>query len=261
MIKKIKKLKKITSEIKLLAFEMLNKKGGGHYGGSFSCAEILVNIFFFQKKPIDHFILSKAHAGVIYYSLLAKKKIIPLKYLKTYGAENSKLGVHGEHDLINNIEFSCGSLGHGLSYACGLSLGTKKRKRKKKIFVILGDGECQEGSVWEAAMFAGHHKLSNLIVYLDNNKKQSSGKVSSIMKIDPIDQKWKSFGWNVIKVNGHNHKEIIKAYKKISTIKPNIIIADTIKGNGISFLENKNNCHYDRLDKTNIIKAYKQLQL
>jgi transketolase len=160
VIKKIKKLKKITSEIKLLAFEMLNKKGGGHYGGSFSCAEILVNIFFFQKKPIDHFILSKAHAGVIYYSLLAKKKIIPLKYLKTYGAENSKLGVHGEHDLINNIEFSCGSLGHGLSYACGLSLGTKKRKRKKKIFVILGDGECQEGSVWEAAMFAGHHSLS-----------------------------------------------------------------------------------------------------
>lgn len=252
-------LKKITKEIKLNAFDMLNKKGGGHYGGSFSCAEILTNIFYSQKKDKDHFILSKAHAGVIYYSILAKKKQIPTKLLKTYGKENSKLGVHGEHDLVNAIEFSCGSLGHGLSYACGLALAIKIKKKKKKIFVLIGDGECQEGSIWEAAMFAGHNKLGNLVVYLDNNKKQSSGKVSSIMNIDPIKDKWKSFGWNVIKINGHSHRQISKAYLKVKKNKPNIIIADTIKGNGIKFFEKKNNCHYDRLDKDKIKQAYKEL--
>ena len=252
-------LKKITKEIKLDAFDMLNKKGGGHYGGSFSCAEILTNVFYNQKKDNDHFILSKAHAGVIYYSILAKKNKIQKKLLKTYGRENSKLGVHGEHDLLDAVEFSCGSLGHGLSYACGLALANKIKKKKNKIFVLIGDGECQEGSIWEAAMFAGHNKLKNLLVYLDNNKKQSSGKVKSIMNIDPLKDKWKSFGWNVIKINGHSHKQIFNAYLKIKKNKPNIIIADTVKGNGIKFFEQKNNCHYDRLSKDKIKQAYKEL--
>ena len=131
MKNKIKELIKITKEVKLQAFRMLNNKGGGHYGGSFSCAEILVNIFFNQKKKKDHFILSKAHAGVMLYSVLAKKNLISKKLLETYGTENSKLGVPGEHDLLKAIEFSSGSLGHGLSYANGLALAVKKKNIKK----------------------------------------------------------------------------------------------------------------------------------
>lgn len=255
------KLKKITKEIKLQTFDMLTKKGGGHYGGSFSCAEILTNIFFKQKKEGDHFILSKAHAGVIYYTILAKKGKIRTSLLKTYGKENSRLGVHGEHDLVSAIEFSCGSLGHGLSYACGLALANKINKKNKKVFVLLGDGECQEGSVWEAAMFAGHHKLDNLIVYLDFNKQQSSGKIKNILKINPIIDKWKSFSWNVLNINGHSHNQINNAFKKIKKNKPNIIIADTIKGKGLSFLEKKSSCHYDRLDNKQINKAYEELKI
>ena len=261
MKNKIKELIKITKEVKFQAFTMLNNKGGGHYEGSFSCAEIIVNIFFNQKKKNDHFILSKAHAGVILYSVLAKKNLISKKLLETYGAENCKLGVHGEHDLLKAIEFSSGSLGHGLSYANGLALAVNKKNIKKNIFVILGDGECQEGSIWEAAMFASHHKLKNLIVYLDLNQKQSSGKTSSILNIEPISKKWRSFGWNTVVVDGHSHKNLSHAFKKIKRTRPNIIIAKTVKGNGVSFFENKSSCHYDRLNKDQIEKAEMELNV
>lgn len=256
---KILKLQKITKDVKISTFNMLNQKGGGHYGGSFSCAEILVNIFFSQMKPQDKFLLSKAHAGVIYYALLANKKIISKKLLTTYGKENSKLGVHGEHHLLKQIDFSCGSLGHGLSYAAGVALSFLKTNKNKKIYVVIGDGECQEGSIWEAALFSSHHKLKNLVVILDYNKKQSSGTIKSILNLDPIEKKWKSFGWKTLRINGHSHIELEKAFKKTSKSLPTVIIADTIKGRGISFLEKKNDCHYDRLDYQQQQSAYKEL--
>ncbi len=255
MNKNIKKLKKITQSIKIEAFNMLNRKGGGHYGGSFSCAEILTKIFFSQLKKGDKFYLSKAHAGVIYYAILAKKKIIPYKLLNTYGDENSKLGVHGEHHLLNQIEFSSGSLGHGLSYASGVALAILKQKERNKVYVVIGDGECQEGSIWEAALFAAHHKLNNLIVILDFNKKQSSGTTKSILNLEPMEKKWRSFGWKVFRINGHSHIELNKVFKKINNTAPTIIIADTIKGKGISFLEKKLDCHYDRLSSQEKIIA------
>jgi transketolase len=259
MNRKITKLQKITKEVKINSFNMLNQKGGGHYGGSFSCAEILVNVFFSQIKFGDKFLLSKAHAGVIYYALLAKKKIISQKLLTTYGKENSKLGVHGEHHLLKQIDFSCGSLGHGLSYAAGVALSFLKTKAKKKIYVVIGDGECQEGSVWEAALFSSHHKLKNLVVILDFNKKQSSGTIKSILNLDPIEKKWKSFGWKTLRVNGHSHVELERAFKNTSQKLPTIIIADTIKGKGISFLEKKIDCHYDRLNFQQQQSAHREL--
>jgi transketolase len=259
MLKKIERLKKITKQVKISTLEMLNQKGGGHYGGSFSCAEILINIFFSQMKPSNKFILSKAHAGVIFYAVLAKKKLIPENLLKSYGKENSKLGVHAEHHLLKSIDFSCGSLGHGLSYASGLALSFLKKKINNKVYVLIGDGECQEGSVWEAALFSSQHKLKNLIAVLDYNKKQSSGTVKSILNLDPIEKKWSSFGWNVLRINGHSHVELEKAFKKTNTNMPTIIIADTIKGKGVSFLEKKIDCHYDRLTLNEQKKAYKEL--
>ncbi len=253
----IKKLISKTNKIKLDTFKMLNSKGGGHYGGSFSCAEILVNIYFNQLKKKDKFILSKAHAGVILYAILAEKKKISKKLLSTYGKENSILGVHGEHDLLKNIDFSCGSLGHGLSYAAGVCYANKKNK----VYTLIGDGESQEGSIWEAALFASQHKLSNLIVILDYNKKQSSGLIKDILNLDPIVPKWKSFGWHVIRCNGHNHNSLNKSFKKINKNKPNIIVADTIKGKGLSFLEKRKHCHYDRLNNEQKIKGLEELNI
>ncbi len=254
-------LRKTCKQIKLQAFEMLVNKGGGHFGGSFSCAEILTSLFFNILKKKDKFIMSKAHAGVILYSVFFKKKLINKKILKSYGQENSLLGVHGEHDLLKHVEFSCGSLGHGLSYSCGLALGYKRKRKKTKVFCLIGDGEMQEGSIWEALLFAAHHKLNNLFIILDNNKKQSSGLVKEILNLEPINKKISSFNFEIKSCNGHDIKEIIKnilTFKNKN--KPKFLIANTIKGKGIKFLENKKDCHYDMLEK-DIIEKFKRKHL
>lgn len=253
----LKKLSKITNELKIMAFEMLNKKGGGHYGGSFSCAEILSSLFFKVMKKNDKFILSKAHASVILYAVLFKKKKISLKTLKSYGEENSSLGVHGETELLKDIEFSCGSLGHGLSYSCGLALGFKKKGLNRKVFCLIGDGEMQEGSIWEALLFASQHQLDNLTVIVDYNKKQSSGKLNEIISLSPLDKKIKSFNFDLQITNGHNLKNLITSFNNLkkNNKKPKFLIANTIKGKGIKFLEEKNDCHYDSLPKKVIEKA------
>ena len=251
-------LKKECKEIKIAAFEMLVSKGGGHFGGSFSCAEILTSLFFNILRKKDKFIMSKAHASVIMYSTFSKKKIINKKILRSYGQENSLLGVHAEHDLLDSVEFSCGSLGHGLSHSCGLALGYKKKKINVKIYCLIGDGEMQEGSIWEALLFAAHHKLNNLYVMLDNNKKQSSGLVKDILNLEPIKKKISSFNFDVKSCNGHDIKDIITKIKSFKNYnKPKFLIANTIKGKGIKFLENKIDCHYDVLDK-NVIEKYKK---
>ena len=144
------------------SFKMLQRKGGGHFGGAFSCAEILSVLYGQIMNEGDRFILSKAHAGVALYSILSQCGIIGKDILNTYGDDDSTIGVHGEIDFVPGVEFSCGSLGHGLSFASGLALGKKKKNETGNIYVLLGDGECQEGSVWEAALFASQHKLSNL---------------------------------------------------------------------------------------------------
>jgi len=255
-------LENISKEIKIKAIEMLAKKGGGHFGGSLSSAEILTSLFFKVLKKKDKFIMSKAHASVILYSVLFKKKIINGKLLKTYGGENSLLGVHGENELLKSIEFSCGSLGHGLSYSCGLALGYKKKRLNRKVYCLIGDGEMQEGSIWEALLFAAHHKLDNLYVILDNNKKQSSGFVKDILNIEPVSKKVSSFNFELKISKGHEIRDIISkllGFKKKN--KPKFLIANTIKGHGVKFLENKHDCHYDVLDKKIVNEYIKSLNL
>ena len=257
-MKNLVNLKKISKEIKIEAFDMLVAKGGGHFGGSFSCAEILTSLFFNILNKKDKFILSKAHASTILYATFFKKKIISRQILKSYGKENSALGVHGEHDLLKAVEFSCGSLGHGLSHACGLALGFKKKKMNIRVYCLIGDGEMQEGSIWEALLFAAHHKLNNLYVILDNNKKQSSGLVKDILNLEPIKQKISSFNFDLQACDGHNIKEIINrinSFKKPN--KPKFLIANTVKGKGIKFLEKKTDCHYDILQK-DIIQKFRK---
>ena len=255
------KLEIIAKKIRQDSFKMLQQKGGGHFGGAFSCAEILTVLYGQVINEEDRFILSKAHAGVALYSILSQCGILKKNILNTYGIDGSILGVHGEKDFVPGVEFSCGSLGHGLSFATGLAFGKKKKNNSGNIYVLLGDGECQEGSIWEAALFASQNKLSNLTAIIDNNKKQSSGLLKNILDIEPIKTKWSSFGWHTTEIDGHCFKEINKAIQQNINIKtkPKMIIAKTIKGKGVGFLESKEDCHYDRLSSEEARIAWEAL--
>ena len=255
-----KKLKTLSKRIRKSIFEMITRKGRGHYGGSLSCVEIIIELYYKQMNKDDRFILSKAHAGPTLYSVLAEKKYIDKELLKTYGQEGSILGVHPEHDLIPEIEFSCGSLGHGLSYSIGVALGLKKKNLKNCVYTLIGDGESQEGTIWEAALFASHHKLNNLIAITDYNKKQATGAIKDVLKIEPLVDKWKSFGWETIEIDGHSYDDLLKCFNNFKEEqKPKMIIAHTIKGKGISYLETKKDCHSDKLNQQQIEAALREL--
>ena len=254
-------LRQIAKKIRQDVFQMLNNKGGGHYGGSFSTIEILVSLYYNFMKSRGRFVLSKAHAGAALYSVLAAKKLIDKTLLKTYGKEGSILSIHPEHDLLSSIEFSCGSLGHGLSFSIGLALGLKKKNKSNRVYCLLGDGESQEGSVWEAALFAAQHKIDNIIAITDYNKKQSSGLIKNILNLESLVEKWGAFGWHVIEADGHSFEDLFHAFSILdeSKGKPKMLIAHTIKGKGISFLENREMCHFDRLSEKEINRAKEEL--
>jgi len=249
IIKDKNHLENIAKNVRKDIIKML--ENGGHFGGTLSCVEILTSIYFNRLKKEDKLILSKAHASAALYSILSKKGIIDKKLLLTYGKKGSCLGIHAEFNLVPGVEFSCGSLGHGLSFATGMALAKKLRKEDGIIYVIIGDGESQEGSVWEAAMFASHHKLDNLVTIIDYNKIQSMGRIEDIINLEPFGDKWKAFGWNVIDVDGHDFGDLLNKFYDVSTEdnKPTVIIAHTFKGRGLSFLENQSNCHYYRLNE------------
>ncbi len=255
------KLEKYAKEVRRDLLDML--VDGGHFGGAYSCVEILLTLYMNSLTKKDKFILSKAHASATLYSVLSKKGIIDNKQLITYGKKDSNLSVHAESHLVPGVEFSCGSLGHGLSYGAGLALGSKLKNKDGRIFVLLGDGECEEGSVWEAAMFASHHKLDNLIVTIDYNKIQSMGRVKDIVGLEPFVDKWRSFGWDAIEVNGHDFGTLIQTYKKAphSKGKPIVIIAHTLKGKGLSIIENKSNCHFYRPTEKELSVAKEELKV
>jgi transketolase len=258
---KNEKLSFVAKVIRQEIFQMITDKGGGHYGGSLSAVEILVSLFYKVISPGDRFVLSKAHAGAALYAVLASKKIIDKKLLKTYGKEGSVLGIHPERELLPQIEFSSGSLGHGLSFSIGLAMGLKKLEKSNNVYCLIGDGESQEGSVWEAALFAAQHKIGNIIAITDFNKKQSSGLIKDILGLDKLKEKWKAFGWHAIEVDGHSFKDLNQIFYQINKVKekPTMIIAHTIKGKGISFLENREMCHHDKLSEKEINIAQKEL--
>lgn len=254
-------LENIAIEMRRAVLSMLVNVGGGHFGGAYSSVEILVVLYFRIMSDKDKFIMSKAHASVALYALLAKKGIIDGNILNTYGKKGSILGVHAEAHLVPGIEFSSGSLGHGLSYGAGVALANKMNKKNDRVFVLLGDGECQEGSVWEAAMFASHHKLDNLIAIVDYNKLQSMDKIENVIGLEPLVDKWRSFGWKVLQTDGHNIDDLIKTFELslYPDHKPIVIIAHTIKGKGLSFLENTPQSHYKRLSDEELKIAKKEL--
>lgn len=239
--------------------EMTHLSGGSHIGAILSVADIVAVLYadvmrYIPDKPEwigrDRFILSKGHAGAAIYAALAELGFFPVEELKTHYANGSRLSGHVSHHL-SGVEFSTGSLGHGLSAGVGMAYAAKKdRINDHKVYVVLGDGECNEGSVWEAALFANHFRLNNLVAIVDHNRMQSLDFNENTLEIEDFASKWSAFGWNVIEINGNNHKELKEAFIKINELaktalhKPTVIIADTIKGYGISFMENDILWHY-----------------
>ena len=255
MENKIKKLEILANKIRNHVLDMTSEGSSSHIGSVFSIADILaclygglmnVNPKNFKNKKRDRFILSKGHAGAGVYAALAESGFFSTELLKTHYKDGSALSGHVSHKNIPGAELSTGSLGHGLSVGVGFAISAKLDKRKNKVIVLLSDGECDEGSNWEAIMFSAHHKLDNLIAIIDYNKLQSLDSIENTLNLEPFVDKWLAFGWNVIEVDGHNVQDISDAYKKASECfhKPTCIIAHTTKGKGVSFFENKVLWHY-----------------
>ena len=238
--------------------QLSQKVGALHIGGSFSSVEILDVIFNYLKKKNDRFILSKGHCGILQYVILEDKKIISKKFLESYCQKNSKLGVHPDYGNPG-IEASTGSLGHGLSVATGFALAAKRKSLNFNSYALLSDGELDEGSNWEAILFAPHHNLNNLTCIVDYNKLQSLTSVKETLNLEPLVDKILSFGWDVFDIDGHNHDDIKNAIKA-KTSKPKFIIANTTKGKGISFMENKVVWHYRSPNEDELIKGLKELE-
>lgn len=245
-------------KIRRHGIEMTHLSGGSHIGAVLSVADIIAVLYadvlnYNAKDPEwegrDRFILSKGHAGAAIYAALAEEGFFDVEELKTHYQDGSRLSGHVSHHLPG-IDFSTGSLGHGLSAATGMAYALKKDLKKPKVFVVLGDGECDEGAVWEAALFANHFRLNNLVAIVDHNHMQSLDFQENTLEMEDFGRKWSAFGWNVIEINGNDHNQIKEAFMRVEENqqneehKPTVIIANTIKGYGISFMQNDILWHY-----------------
>ena len=248
-MKDISFLKEKAKEIRKSIVSMITEAKSGHPGGSLSATDILTALYFSEMnvdpanpkmEGRDRFVLSKGHAAPAIYATLAEKGYFSRDELMTLRKFGSRLQGHPDMKKLPGIEISTGSLGQGLSVANGMALNAKIFDENYRTYVVLGDGEIQEGQIWEAAMTAAHYKLDNLCAFLDSNNLQIDGNVSEIMGVEPLDKKWEAFGWNVIKIDGHNFEEILSALEKAKECKnkPTMILAKTVKGKGVSFMEN-----------------------
>jgi transketolase len=268
----IKNIKKFSLEVKKNILEMALAAGASsaHFGGALSIVEIISILFAHQmkidKKNVnwekrDRFILSKGHACLAYYAALCEIGYISKEELKTFEKNDSNLLGHPVKNTKLGIDFSNGSLGMGLSLGIGVALSSKKKKLNFNVYVILGDGECNEGSVWEAAMAAPNFKLDNLYVIIDKNNFQQTGSNKEIMSVENLKDKWSSFGWHAIELDGHNIEDLFEFFKNSQKIKkPKAIIANTVKGKGFSFSENNNQWHHSVLTKSLYEKAIKEIK-
>ncbi len=260
----------LAKKLRMDVIEMSHRAKAAHLGSALSTIDILSVLYssFLQIYDLDNkkyedrdrFILSKGHAATALYATLAYFGIIDKEELLYYGKKGSLLEEHPSTKLAG-VEASTGSLGHGLPIANGISLSAKILSKKFKVYVLMSDGECNEGSVWEAAMFASKNKLDNLTAIVDFNKWQATGRSQDVLQLDPISDKWKSFGWEVIQIDGHSHKQIAEAFSQTSNEKPKLIIADTVKGKGVSFMEDDNNWHYRSPNEEEVMLARHELGL
>jgi transketolase len=250
---------------------MTAKAGSGHPGGSLSAVEIVTALFFHvlrhdPRNPRwpdrDRFVLSKGHAAPLLYATLAETGYFPTAELLTLRQLDSRMQGHTDMTVTPGVEMSAGALGQGLSFAIGIALAGRLDRRDYRVYVLIGDGECDEGQVWEAAMAAAHFKVDNMVAIIDRNRQQIDGWTYEVMDTEPMDEKWRSFGWHTIEVDGHDLAQIIAAFEEAKTIKgkPTAIIAHTTKGKGVSFMENNLDFHGTAPTPEETERALKELE-
>lgn len=263
-------LKEQARIVRIEILKMLTQAGSGHTGGSLSATDIVTALYFYKMRhdPLnpklpdrDRFILSKGHAAPLLYAVLALTGYFDKSILNTLRKIGSPLQGHPSSKLVPGVEVSTGSLGQGLSVANGIALGLKLNNSSSRVYCLLGDGEIQEGQVWEAAMTSSHYFLDNLCAIVDMNELQIDGRCSDVMKIDPVMPKWKAFGWHVFEIDGHNMKEIVDTLDEAEHIKgkPSVILAKTVKGKGVSIFEGKVEYHGLAPTKEELEIALKEL--
>ncbi len=267
MLKKVNQIKKLSYKIRKIILDISYNCGEpSHIGGALSIVEILsviYSIFDIKiNKPFDRFILSKGHGFLALLSILHCKGFIKKKKdLMQFQKNESEFIAHPIMNKSIGIETSNGSLGQGLSFGVGLAISYKKKNKDNSVIVVVGDGECYEGSIWEAAITATEQNLNNLFVVVDCNGHQNDGAIDKMMSYEEMKKKWKGFGWNVNSCNGHNVLALINAFKKGSKSKPTAIITKTIKGKGVNFMENNNDWHHGRLTKELYLQSIKSINL
>lgn len=267
----VAEMEAIAKRLRRDIITMIGKAGSGHPGGSLSAVEILTTIYFkvMKHKPQDphwaerdRFILSKGHAAPALYATLAECGYFPVEELLTLRQMDSRLQGHTDMTRTPGVEMSAGALGQGLSFAIGVALAGRLNAKDYRTYVLLGDGECDAGQVWEAAMSAAHFKVDNLVAIVDKNGLQLDGWTHDIMNLDPFPAKWQAFGWQLIEVDGHSIPQLLQAFDKAKKVKgqPTVIIAHTIKGKGVSFMENNNDFHGKAPNAEQVKLALKELE-
>jgi len=263
-------LKKKALTIRKHVLSMIKAGNAGHIGGAMSAADILTALYFHvmrvdPKNPAwpgrDRFVLSAGHKCLALYAALAEKGFFDISILETYGSLGSRLPGHPNMFYVPGIETNTGALGHGLSIAGGMAMGLRMDGTDARVYVVMGDGELAEGSNWEATAASSHYRLDNLLVFVDRNTLQISGKTVDVMNYEPLDQRWKAFGWSVREINGHDMRQIVEASTAIpfERGKPSLIIANTVKSKGISFAENRAEYHYWKATQEQIAQAERDL--
>jgi transketolase len=269
---RIAQLTEQAREIRQMVLEMFISARGGHYGGSLSIIEVLVALYWelMRLDPSnpgwpdrDRLVLSKGHACASLCAVLARRGYFDKGLLSTFNQIDSPFGMHPDMHKIPGCDMSTGSLGHGLAVGIGMALAAMADRREYLVYVILGDGECNEGSVWESAMTASHYRLSNLIAIVDRNKVSLDGPTEEVMSLEPFADRWRAFGWNVMEADGHDFDQIYRSVNEARKSKsgPTAILAHTVKGKGISFMEGKHEYHYASLSREEIDEARIELDL
>jgi transketolase len=247
--------RELATKIRRHVVRMTHRAKSAHIGTSLSMADLLAYLYggLLRVNPArpdwlerDRFVLSKGHGCAGLYAVLAERGFLPLEWLDDFCQDGSRLAGHVTHTHVPGVDVSTGALGHGLSIACGMALAGQRDGRQYRVFALLSDGECDEGSTWEAALFAPHHALDNLIAIVDYNKIQSLGSVSEVLNLDPLVDKWRAFGWEVWEIDGHDFGEMEKTFEAVPFRRgrPSCVIAHTVKGKGVSFMESKLLWHY-----------------
>jgi len=264
-------LPQLAQRIRADSLRMIHCAKSSHAGSALSMIDLLVVLYnkVLRVSPEwpdwperDRFLLSKGHACAGLYAVLAARGFFPSTWLDNFYKDDSRMAGHVTSGSIPGVEISSGALGHGLAIGCGMALTAKRDQSNYRVFVLLSDGECDEGSTWEAALFAPHHRLSNLVVIIDYNKIQSLGPVNEVLDLEPLAAKWEAFGWSVREIDGHNFHEIEDALENVPRAegKPTCIIAHTVKGKGVTFMENKVLWHYRSPNEDELRSALAQLE-